>query len=96
MKWEFAQVYRRYYEVSVTYICPNGSISTSPVWKGSKTDPVFEGILGYMGGQEWELVSVIYDRNPSGLDYQIIIAYLKRPVVDGRPTNQPPIPSKLW
>jgi hypothetical protein len=63
----------------------------------SKSDPVFEEILGILDGREWELISVQHAVNYyGGLYSHSVKAYLKRPVVDGRPTDQPSIPPKLW
>ena len=97
MQWEFARVTRSYKEVWVTYIRPNGGVKSTRAWRETeKNDPVFEGILGYLGGREWELVSVIYSQSEFGINYEIVTAYFKRPVVDGRSTEEPPIPSNLW
>lgn len=101
-QWEFAVITHHKDETWVSYLHPDGTVTVSPRWKPtSKGIPVFERILAYLGGGEWELVSVQHGLSGTGTLYggelraNDVKAYLKRPVLAGRRTNQPPIPNAL-
>ena|ERR1051325_1812805 len=102
-QWEFATVTRLKNDVWINYMHPDGKVTKTPPWKPKGGyEPVFAGLLAYLGGRDWELVSVQHGLSgigqPDGgnIRNDDITAYLKRPVVPGRATDQPPIPSILW
>lgn len=102
-QWEYAIITRWDNQVWIHYLHPNGKVSTTKPWSETeKGQPIFAGVLAHMGGRGWELITIQHGLwqtgqvNGGALLENDIKAYLKRPVTNGRLTNEPEMPFNLW